>query len=158
MSGAEHKQLVNIQPDMLPPRFYFRAFNGKRNFAPPADQSEWFKLENLVLQNGDEIGVATSWAYPADCAKTYRWTWSTASWPISIAGCRTGAGTPTITAQRSGKHGRSCRSTARARPRANAAGAVAKWIEEGTLHEDEYRDEARREAQNGLFVRKTAAA
>src|SRR5262249_43682453 len=40
-SDKEHKQLMAIQPDMLPAGFYFRAFNGKRSFAPPADQSEW---------------------------------------------------------------------------------------------------------------------
>ena len=53
------------RPTCWPPGFYFRAFNGKRNFAPPAESSDWFMLENLALLNGDEIGVATAWTYPA---------------------------------------------------------------------------------------------
>ena len=32
---------------------------------PPAEHSDWFKLENVDLLNGDAIGVATAWAYPA---------------------------------------------------------------------------------------------
>ena len=60
----EHEQLREIQPDMLPPGFYFRSFNGKRSFAPPADQSDWFKIESVVLANGDDVGVATPWEYP----------------------------------------------------------------------------------------------
>jgi len=49
MSAKDHEQLKQIQPDMLPPGFYFRGFNGKRSFAPPADQSDWFKIESIML-------------------------------------------------------------------------------------------------------------
>jgi hypothetical protein len=65
MSAKEHEQLADIAPDMLPPGFYFRAFSGKRSFAPPADQSDWFKRESITLANGDNVGVATLWQYPA---------------------------------------------------------------------------------------------
>src|SRR5262249_17171340 len=64
MHTKQHEELREIEPDMLPPGFYIRAFNGKRNFAPPADQSNWFKLESIVLANGDDVGVATTWKYP----------------------------------------------------------------------------------------------
>jgi RecA-family ATPase len=52
--------------------FYFRSFNGKRNFAPPAEESYWYRLENIKLRNhtsdfeddGDNVGVVTRWIYP----------------------------------------------------------------------------------------------
>jgi hypothetical protein len=53
MSDKEHEQLSGIQPDMQPAVFYFRAFSGKRSFAPPADQSDWFERKSVVLANGD---------------------------------------------------------------------------------------------------------
>src|SRR5262249_48957036 len=64
--------LKDIVPDIGEPGYYFRSFNGKRNFAPPADQSYWFKLENIKPRNwtsdfeddGDNIGVVTPWHYP----------------------------------------------------------------------------------------------
>jgi hypothetical protein len=54
------------------PEFYFRSFNGKRNFAPPAEDSMWYKFESIILRNtrsdfdveGDNVGVATPWRYP----------------------------------------------------------------------------------------------
>jgi hypothetical protein len=51
--------------------FYFRSDNGKANLTPPAENSDWFKLVSVDLQNnivpgipGDEIGVVTAWEYP----------------------------------------------------------------------------------------------
>ena len=48
--------------------YYFRAFNGKLNFARPVEQSDWFRFENVALDNhpvfGDEVGVATHWVHP----------------------------------------------------------------------------------------------
>jgi hypothetical protein len=49
--------------------FYFRAFSGKRNFAPPLDESDWFKFANVELNNGgllfgDDVGVVERWQYP----------------------------------------------------------------------------------------------
>ena len=55
---------------MVAPGFYFRSFNGKRNFAPPADQSDWFKLESIDLRNGDNVGVVTLVAIPSDLVRS----------------------------------------------------------------------------------------
>lgn len=51
-------------------RLYFRCYNDKSNLAPPADTSEWFKLEGVDLGNGplngpgDSVGVVTCWSWP----------------------------------------------------------------------------------------------
>lgn len=52
-------------------RLYFRTFNDKANLAPPADKSDWFKLESVDLGNapshlqfGDSVGVVTTWDWP----------------------------------------------------------------------------------------------
>ncbi len=52
------------------PRLYFRAFNDKANLAPPADKSDWFKIESVGLGNGpdglgDSVGVVTPWEWPS---------------------------------------------------------------------------------------------
>jgi hypothetical protein len=52
------------------PRLYFRTYNDKGNLQPPADGSEWFKLESVNLGNGpmglpgDSVGVVTRWDWP----------------------------------------------------------------------------------------------
>jgi hypothetical protein len=50
-------------------RLYFRAFNDKANLAPPADKSDWYRLESVDLGNGeqgrgDSVGVVVSWEWP----------------------------------------------------------------------------------------------
>jgi hypothetical protein len=51
-------------------RLYFRTFNDKANLQPPADKSDWFKLESVDLGNGplgspgDSVGVVTQWKWP----------------------------------------------------------------------------------------------
>jgi hypothetical protein len=64
-------------------RLYFRTYNDKANLAPPADRSDWFRLESVDLGNGpvvtvgvlgdgtrldvaggDSIGVVTRWNWP----------------------------------------------------------------------------------------------
>jgi AAA domain len=52
------------------PRLHFRAFNDKSNLAPPADKSDWFKIESVQLGNGpqghgDSVGVVTPWEWPS---------------------------------------------------------------------------------------------
>ena len=72
MSRAERDKLMAIVPNMKEAGYYFRAFNGKRNFAPPSDQSDWFMFESVELRNdpdgfiggGDNVGVVTPWQYP----------------------------------------------------------------------------------------------
>jgi hypothetical protein len=153
MSAKEHEQLAGIEPGMLAPGYYFRAFNGKRNFAPPAEQSDWFKIESLVLANGDNVGVVTAWRYPAsqaaippeaierilaeidrgmpngqrysnDNAATTR-----AAWPLVRKHC------PDKTEDQ-------CRHM------------VAAWIKNGVLYQKKYRDPVYERQQTGLFARK----
>jgi hypothetical protein len=72
MTLKEREDLVAILPNIEEPGWYFRAFNGKRNFAPPAEQSDWYKYVNIKLRNytsefendGDYVGVVTCWQYP----------------------------------------------------------------------------------------------
>lgn len=51
-------------------RLYFRTLNDKANLQPPADKSDWFKLESVDLCNGplgspgDSVGVVTQWTWP----------------------------------------------------------------------------------------------
>jgi hypothetical protein len=48
-------------------RRYFRSYNGKLNFAPPVDESEWFEIQTVTLDNagfGDSVGVITCWTPP----------------------------------------------------------------------------------------------
>jgi len=51
-------------------RLFFRAYNDKANASPPADKSDWFKLESISLGNGphgspgDSVGVVTPWKWP----------------------------------------------------------------------------------------------
>jgi 5S rRNA maturation endonuclease (ribonuclease M5) len=50
-------------------RFYFRTYSDKANKVPPADKSDWFKLESVDLCNAppgesDLIGVPRQWQWP----------------------------------------------------------------------------------------------
>ena len=53
-------------------RLYFRVYADKANLAPPLENSNWFKLENVSLGNGphlggmggDEVGVIVTWQWP----------------------------------------------------------------------------------------------
>jgi len=51
-------------------RLYFRVSDGKGNMSPPAEKSDWHKMESVSLGNGhlgddgDSIGVVTSWEWP----------------------------------------------------------------------------------------------
>jgi hypothetical protein len=50
-------------------RLYFRTFNGKVNFAPPSEESTWFKIASVELDNGgvgfgDDVGVVLPWTHP----------------------------------------------------------------------------------------------
>jgi hypothetical protein len=44
-------------------RFYFRTDNDKANLAPP-DATEWYRMNNVDLRNGDSVGVACAWTPP----------------------------------------------------------------------------------------------
>jgi hypothetical protein len=43
--------------------FYFRVQNDKANLAPP-DKATWFRMNNVALDNGDQVGVACPWSWP----------------------------------------------------------------------------------------------
>jgi hypothetical protein len=59
------------------PRVHFRAFNDKSNLAPPADKSDWFKIESVQLGNGpqgrgDSVGVVTPWEWSMQSSPAFR--------------------------------------------------------------------------------------
>jgi hypothetical protein len=43
--------------------FYFRVQNDKANLAPP-DKATWYRMNNVSLDNGDQVGVACPWKWP----------------------------------------------------------------------------------------------
>ncbi|WMS43124.1 AAA family ATPase [Acuticoccus sp. MNP-M23] len=43
---------------------YFRATNGKANYAPRAEASQWFAHASINLPNGDNVGVVTPFTLP----------------------------------------------------------------------------------------------
>jgi hypothetical protein len=51
-------------------RQYFRTYVDKGNLAPPAETSDWYKLESVDLGNGavgaagDNLGIVTPWEWP----------------------------------------------------------------------------------------------
>lgn len=44
--------------------FYFRVDNDKANLAPP-ERGDWYRMNNVDLDNGDSVGVACSWTPPS---------------------------------------------------------------------------------------------
>jgi phage/plasmid primase-like uncharacterized protein len=58
---SEEAIALNVQEDER--RFYFRIDNDKANLAPP-DATDWYRMNNVDLENGDSVGVACSWAPP----------------------------------------------------------------------------------------------
>lgn len=43
--------------------FYFRVDNDKANLAPP-ERGDWYRMNNVDLENGDSVGVACQWTPP----------------------------------------------------------------------------------------------
>jgi hypothetical protein len=43
--------------------FYFRTQNDKANLAPP-EKAAWYRMNNVSLDNGDQVGVACPWKWP----------------------------------------------------------------------------------------------
>jgi hypothetical protein len=152
MSVKEHGELKAVQPEMMAAGYYFRGFNGKRSFAPPAEESDWFKLENIELRNGDHVGVVTSWQYPAtftdlspeitarifdDIEKGmpdgqrysgHNAAKKRAAWPVVRRHC------PNKTQSQ-------CRRI------------IATWIGNGVIYEDEYHDPIYEKRQIELFIK-----
>lgn len=57
----EEGERAGIEPDKR--GFYFRTQNDKANLAPP-EAADWFRMNNVDLDNGDSVGVATPWEWP----------------------------------------------------------------------------------------------
>ncbi len=45
--------------------FYFKVQNGKSNLAPGGERADWYRMNNHDLCNGDKVGVAAQWVWPA---------------------------------------------------------------------------------------------
>jgi hypothetical protein len=155
MSTKEYEQLLKVLPDMAPAGFYFRAFNGKRNFAPPAEQSDWFKLESIALANGDNVGVATAWQYPG----------TSALMPDTIARIFAEIDQGMASGQR---YSNDNAATKRAvwpliqkpcpdKTESQCRKIIATRVQRGLLYEDKYQDPVYDREQTGLFVRNPAA-
>jgi DNA polymerase I-like protein with 3'-5' exonuclease and polymerase domains len=153
MTEKERNELADINPEMLPAPFYFRAFSGKRSFAPPAEQSDWFRRESLTLANGDNVWVAVLWKYPANQDdvppetvkaiideidqgmpngsrySNHHKATARQAWPLVQKHCP-------------GKTERQCRRL------------IAGWSNRGLLYEERYFDQASRKEQGGLVARK----
>jgi hypothetical protein len=136
---------------MLAPGYYFRAFNGKRNFAPPAEASDWFKIESLVLANGDNVGVVTGWRYPASQAAPTAETLNTIldETEVEMDGGRHYSGKPQATDRAAWKVvQKHCPTKTEAQCRA----MIREWIKAGVLIEKKYYDPVSRKEEWGLFV------
>lgn len=57
----EEGEAVGIKPHLV--RFYFRVDNDKANLAP-IEATDWYRMNNEDLPNGDSVGVACSWEMP----------------------------------------------------------------------------------------------
>lgn len=57
----EEGEAVGIKPQQV--RYYFRVDNDKANLAP-IDATDWYRMNNEDLPNGDSVGVACSWDMP----------------------------------------------------------------------------------------------
>jgi DNA polymerase bacteriophage-type len=154
MSSKQHAELEEVQPDMLPAAdFYFRAFNGKRNFAPPADQSEWFVLESVTLARGDDVGVAAPWHYPE--------TWAELE-PEMIEriigeidkGLANGRRYSNSNAAKERGAYLAVQKHCPGKTVTQGRTIVTALIKQGKLYEDEYEDPIQRRKQSGLFARK----
>lgn len=57
----DEAEAAGIEPKLA--GFHFRMQNDKANLAPP-EGAEWFRMNNVDLENGDSVGVASAWRYP----------------------------------------------------------------------------------------------
>jgi hypothetical protein len=156
MTTKEHEELTEIQPDMLPPGHYIRSFSGKRSFAPPADESDWFEVKNITLLNGDNVGVVTLWRYPASQATI---TPDIAERIIK----EIGEGMPD--GQRFSNHAQAASRPAWPivqkhcpdKTKDQCRRIVAGWIKNGALYVEEYDDPVYRRPRPGLFARQSSS-
>jgi DNA polymerase bacteriophage-type len=152
MSAKEHAELKAVQPELLALGFYFRSFNGKRNFAPPADQSDWFKLESILLRNGDNVGVVAPWQYPATWSDLLPETNALILGDIE-KGMPDGQRYSTANAAKKRMVWPVVQKHYPNKTKSQCRQIIATWVENGTLYESEYDDPVYHHSQTGLFLR-----
>lgn len=57
----EEAEAASVPADLA--RFHFRTTNDKANLAPP-EKADWYRMNNVDLENGDQVGVACPWHWP----------------------------------------------------------------------------------------------
>lgn len=57
----EEADKAGIPPEQV--KYHFRVDNDKSNLAP-AERADWYRMNNVDLDNGDQVGVACSWQMP----------------------------------------------------------------------------------------------
>lgn len=58
---SEEAGLAGVSEDQR--AFHFRTQNDKANLAPP-EKASWYRMNNVSLDNGDQVGVACPWKWP----------------------------------------------------------------------------------------------
>jgi hypothetical protein len=66
LNGMTKEEAERAEIDPKRAWAYVRIDDGKRNMSPKAERADWFQLHSVELDNGDSIGVARKWAWPAD--------------------------------------------------------------------------------------------
>jgi hypothetical protein len=157
MSAKEHTELKVVQPEMMAPGYYFRSFNGKWNFAPPAAQSDWYRLESITLRNGDNVGAATPWQYPG--------TWTDLSPEIVNriydeidAGLPNGQRYSDAKSAKQRAAWRVVQKHCPGKPESLCREVVRAWVSNGGLVVNEYPDPVQRKTLSGLFRRREEVA
>ncbi len=59
--SEEEADRAGITPEEA--SFIFRTTNDKANLAPP-EKADWYRMNNVDLDNGDKVGVACPWQWP----------------------------------------------------------------------------------------------
>jgi len=57
------EEAASLGVDEAERRFFFRVDNDKANLAPP-EATDWYRMNNVDLPNGDSVGVACAWTPP----------------------------------------------------------------------------------------------
>jgi hypothetical protein len=133
----EEAELAGVPIDQV--GFYFRVQNDKANLAPP-EKAEWFRMNNVDLANGDQVGVACPWQWPelfegisTDNAKAVQRAVADGKWRKDP---RSNEWVGHVVARALGLD------TDNDRKRLNAI--IKEWLKNGVLKEVEGQDEARR--------------
>ena len=74
MTKKERNDLLVAVPDIGEAGWYFREFNGKRNFAPPADESSWYRYVSIELDNAPDSWPAATRSASRPRGNTRSWT------------------------------------------------------------------------------------